>query len=156
MILKQSELALLRRGRRWFSLPSHPGWEKGHVVRLRAAGRDQPFVITITEVIEFDERFKVHFTPGDSRPDEVYISAGWPDYTSDPFRAMPGEKPPVSETAEDRKSRTAWLALSLRHTAEPPRSPRKRQADSATRPERVVYEAGSPDALRVVRWWTKA
>lgn len=153
--MKQSELALLRRGKRWFSVQSHPGWVGGDVVRLRASGQSDPFIITITEIIELDDRYKVHFKPGDSRPEDLYIAEGWPDYTSDPFRAMRGELPPMPETMEERKSRTAWLALALRHTAEPPRVSRRRRRDSQTRRERVVYAAGSPEAIRVVRLWTK-
>ncbi len=152
MILKPSELALLRRGRRWLTLPADPGWEPGTVVKLRASGQADPFVITVTDIVEDGARFKVTFTPGDAREDEVYIAAGWPDYTSDPFRAMRDEPPPMPETAQERKSRTAWLALVLRHTTAPPSYGRARSsACSQTRPERVSYAAGSPEARMVIR-----
>ena len=114
MILKQSELSLLRRGRRWFILPAHPGWEPGRVVPLRASGKAEPFIVTVTDIVEEGGGFKVKFTPGDTRGIEVYLAAGWPDYTTDPFRAMRDELPPMPETAEERKSRTAWLELVLR------------------------------------------
>lgn len=156
MILGRQELSLLRRGRRWFTVSSHPGWKEGDVVRLRNSARDEPFVITVSRIQEDAGRFRVEFLPGDLRADDVFIAAGWPDYTNDPFRAMPGEPPPMPETRDERKSRTAWLALALRHTGEPPRrrivAPR---VVSATRRERVVFEAGSDEAVRVVRLWAR-
>jgi len=152
MILKPAELALLKRGRRTFHLPTHPGWEPGRVVRLRTSARDEGLLVTILDIVEDAGGFKVSFAPGDTRSHDVYIAAGWPDYTSDSFRAMEGEGQPIPEDAAERKSRTAWLVLALRHEPKEPKSFRPGRNGSVTQPnERVVFEAGSPEAVRVVR-----
>lgn len=151
MILKHAELALLKRGKRWFTLPKHPGWEPGRVVKLRSSGRDEGFAVTILDIIPTNTGFKVAFTPGDTRPEDLYIAAGWPDYTSDPFRAMRGESQPVPEDHNERKSRTGWLMLALKHDPGRRTSRVRTSNVSQTRPERVTYDAGSPEAVRVVR-----
>ena len=49
-----------------------------------------------------------------SKEEVVFLSAGWPDYTTDPFRAMPDELPPMPETTDELKARREWLLLALR------------------------------------------
>lgn len=114
MIMKREELALLKRGKRWFLLTKDPGWEPGRVVRLRENRHDQGLVVTVSAVKPARAGgVKVTFTPGDSRDVELYLAAGWPDYTTDPSLAMRGELAPFPETAQERKERATWQRLGM-------------------------------------------
>lgn len=62
------------------------------------------------------------------KEEEQYLSASWPDYTSDQRRRMPGELPPMPESLEEVQERAKWLALALGKGAfrTPHRAPRKK------------------------------
>lgn len=118
MILKRSELVMIRKGRHWFVTPEEPTFTAGRVIWLRSPrGEEQSRIqlqVTVGSVSLTDQGYRVVFTLGDTRPERRYIAAGWPDYTSDPFRAMRDELPPFTETPEERRERQAWTALGMR------------------------------------------
>jgi hypothetical protein len=74
----------------------------------------------------------VRFGLGDLRDAPVLISAGWPDYTYDPARAMRGEPEPVSGRAQAR------LAADAGQRRARFRSDRARELAASTASERLA------------------
>lgn len=109
---------MIRKGRRWFRVKHQPVQREGHVMWLRSPKHDTtgPRIqvqVTVEMVTPDEQGCRVWFLMGDRRPEVRYIAAGWPDYTSDPFRAMPDEFPPVPETEQERKERAQWLLFGM-------------------------------------------
>lgn len=107
MILRKSELTMVRRGRPWFPLAKYPNLKPGRVVRLRSSRRDPGVPVTVRAVVPDGERWRVLVRLGDCTEHLRLLSwsgsagsgeDGDRGYTEEWHRSMQDEPEAVSDS----------------------------------------------------------
>jgi len=107
VIVRKSELLMLRRGRRWFEVAEHPQLREGTTARLRSSKRDPGLLVTVDRIVPHDGSWRVLVRLGDCTEHVRLLSpsgsAGSGEdaergYSEESWRAMDDEPEAVSDS----------------------------------------------------------